>query len=81
MLDILTALYVGMGFFLISASHSYYCKYFHSGQKELGFPFITKGRVTIPHQYGYVAALLLAVVANTISLFRLRREFFSADST
>lgn len=77
MLDVLTALYAGTGFFLISATHSYYCKYFHGGQKELGFPFITKWRVTIPHQYGYVAALLLGLIA--FSMFLNYFAYFFAD--
>lgn len=68
MLEIATAFYVGFGFFLISATHSYYCLFFHGGEKELGFPFITKWRLTIEHRQGYAAAFFLGVLAFSVFL-------------
>ena len=65
-LELLIASYMGFGFFLISATHSYYCRYFHEGHKEFGFPFILRGRLTVEYWYGYVGATILGILSTSI---------------
>lgn len=77
MLEVVVAAYVGMGFFIISATHSYFCAYFHNNRKDLGFPFILNPRVTIQHSYGYITAFFLGVLS--FSLFLNYLNYFFAN--
>lgn len=68
MMKVLLSLYVGLGFFYISASHSYFCKYFHNKEKEFGFPFIHYGRLELDYKYGYFGSLLLGIMSFSLFL-------------
>lgn len=66
MMELIVATYVGFGFFVISATHSYYCLYFHNGKKELGLPFILEHRVEIEYWKGYISSFLLGILATSL---------------
>ena len=66
MMELIVATYVGLGFFLISATHSYYCLYFHNGTKELGLPFILEYRVKVEYWKVYISSLLLGILATSL---------------
>lgn len=68
MLEMFVTGYVGLGFFIISFTHSYYCSYFHEGKKELGLPFILDHRITIEHWKGYIGAAILGLLSASLFL-------------
>lgn len=81
MLEIVVASYVGFGFFIISATHSYYCLYFHDGRKDLGLPFILSHRVEIKHWKGYVGAALLGILSGSLFLNYFKYLFVDFPSS
>ncbi len=68
------AIYTGVGFFLVSATHSYYCLQFHSGSKRFGPPFVEWGP-NLDYRTGYVGAALLGVLAGSLTLNYLTYAF------
>lgn len=79
---IAVALYASVGFFAVSAGHSYFCKYFHDGEKRFGPTFVERGP-RIDHRYGYVGAALLGVLAFSlfVNFFVVAFESFPPSTT
>jgi len=62
------SLYLGIGFTMISATHSYFCKYFHDGEKRFGLTFDESSGLRTHYRHGYVGAVFLGVFTFSMSL-------------
>ncbi|ERG95998.1 hypothetical protein, partial [Haloquadratum walsbyi] len=63
---VIISLYVGVGFFLISATHSYYCKYFHDRKKRFGYTFFEGSGPILNYKYGYITSLFLGILSSSL---------------
>lgn len=68
MSSLVLSIYVGVGFFLISFTHSYYCKYFNDREKRFGFPFVESSGIKTNYRYGYLGAGFLGILSFSLSL-------------
>jgi hypothetical protein len=65
---IVISAYIGVGFFLISATHSYYCKYFHNRKKRFGYTFFEGSGPVLNYKYGYLTSFFLGMMSFSLFL-------------
>lgn len=70
-------LYSGIGFTIISVTHTIYCRYFHHGTKKFGVPFIQSLNVKLPYYFGFFSSVIIglfsiSMIVNYFTIVRPR---------